>query len=294
MSETESVKVVRDTGYKERWGLAQFLYRQDGKKLTLKGKCLLSAVATLFVFSSIFVLIRGPTQMEMRSPIIFNGAVSQVSTIEVPRAADRSEIERRRRGIPTLTVIRHYGGLQLVNRPRLGQIPPGLLVKAKLLTGASNGLVKATLIEPLSINGESIAETGSMLIGNGSSTEERLNVEFSKLVFRDGTHQSIKAQACDVEDQTIGLKGSKVGKYTSLLAAGVGLNFAGGLAEGLQENEVQNGVTTKKTDIKNAALNGAGKASIEQSKEIIEKWKQQKTVIEVKQGTEICVIFDGD
>lgn len=292
MTDVEQVKVRRDTGHKERWGVGRHLYRQDGKKLTIKGRYVLGLVAAVFTITSIMALLR-PIKLDIRSPIVFNGVVTPTSTIEVPQATDRSEVERRNKG-GVAQVVRHYAGLQVVSRPRLGQIPPGTTVRAKLVTGASNGLVKAALIESFTVNGDGIADVGTVLIGNGSSTEERLLVDFSKLVFRDGTVQNVKAQACDQEDQTVGIRGSKVGKYASMLAAGIGLNFAGGLADGLQESEVQNGVAVKKSDLKNAALNGAAKASIEQSKEIMEKWKQQKTVIQVKGGTEICIIFDGE
>jgi len=292
MNEIEQVKVRCDDVHKERWGFSRFAYRPDGKKLTLQGKYVLGVVAVGFVITSLCSLLR-PIQFEVQSPIIFNGIVNPVSTIDVPKAAERSDIPTKGKGTAA-QIVRHYAGLQIVNRPRLGEIPPGTVVRARLATGASNGLVKATLIESLAVNGDMIADSGVTLIGSGSSTEERLLVNFSKLVFRDGSVQNIKAQACDKEDQLVGIRGSKVGKYASLLAAGVGLNFAGGLAEGLQESQVQNGVAVKKSDLKNAALNGAGKASIEQSKEIIERWKQQKTVIQVKQGTEICVIFDGE
>lgn len=294
MSEVERVSVGRDDGHKHGWGVSFKLYRQDGKKLTIQGKWLLRAVIAGFVVSSIAVLIRGPTQMSVRSPIVFNGIVSPVSSIDVPAAGDRSEIQSRLRQNTKSAVVRYYSGLQVVSRPRSGQIPPGTVVRAKLLTGASNGIVKAALIESLSLNGDGIADSGTVLVGNGNSTEDRLLVDFNKLVFRDGTVQNIKAQACDNEDQTVGIRGSKVGKYASMLTAGIALNFAGGLAEGLQESQVQNGVVIKKNDLKNAALNGAAKASIDQSKEIVEKWKQQKTVIQVKGGTEICVIFDGE
>ena len=79
-----------------------------------------------------------------------------------------------------------------------------------------------------------------------------------------------------------------------MLAAGIGLNFAGGLADGLQESEVRGGLAVRKSDLRNAALNGSAKASVEESKSIIERWKTQKTVIEVKSGTEICVIFSDN
>jgi hypothetical protein len=190
--------------------------------------------------------------------------------------------------------MQHFTGLEVIRRVTSVQIPPGAIAKAELVSGASNGPVKARLIEPLSFNSDVLAETGTILVGNGSSTEDRLLIDFGKMVLKDGSVQNIRAQACDASDQMVGIKGSKVSKYGAALAAGIGLNFAGGMAQGLQETQVQNGVVTKKTDLNNAALNGAASASIEQTKDILEKWKQQKTIIEVKRGTEICLIFSGD
>jgi hypothetical protein len=292
MSEVEPVQVVRDTGYKAGWHFQKFLYRQDGKKLTLEGRIVMGVVAASFVVSSAFILIRGPTEMEVRSPIIFGGLVTPVSTIDIPMAAAGShstEIQQRYRNSP-----RSFSGLQVIGRPKLGEIPPGTITRARLESGASNGLVKASLIETLVVNGDSVAEPGTVLVGNGTSTEERLNIAFSKMVFRDGKVQTIKAQACDSEDKTVGIRGAKVSRFASMFAASVGLNFVGGLADGLQESQVQNGVAVRKSDLRNAALNGAARASIDQSKDMMEKWKQEKTIIEVKKDTEICIIFDGE
>lgn len=290
MNEVIAVKKERDNGIKDAWGAKQIFYDQDGKKLTLRGKVVLGLVSAAFVVSSCYLLMTGPSEMEVRSPITFNGVTSSSSSIDVPPMATIENTKQRKGN----SAPRQYSGLEVISRPHLGQIPPGTFVKAKFVTGASNGLVKAVLTEDLLVNGDGIANTGTVLVGTGSSTEERLMVDFNKMVFSDGTVQNVRAQACDKEDQMVGVKGSKMGKYASLLAAGVALNFAGGLAEGLQESEVRSGVAIRKPDLKNAALNGAGKASLEQSKEIIEKWKQQKTIIQVKEGTEICIIFDGE
>lgn len=294
MTEESTVQAARDTGHKKRWGIGRFLYRQDGKKLTVRGKWVLGLIAGAFGLSTMLVLIKGPTQLEIRSPISFEGLVSNTSSVEVPGAANESASARAARAKRANTVIRRFGGLEVVKRDTALQIPPGSIAKARLISGASNGLVKAQLIEDLSFNGEMLAEVGTIVVGNGSSTEDRLMIDFGKMVLKDGTVQSVRAQACDSSDKMVGLKGSKVSKYGAALAAGIGLNFAGGLAQGLQETQVQNGMVTKKADLKNAALNGAASASIEQSKDILEKWKQQKTVIEVKSGTEICLIFAGD
>jgi type IV secretory pathway VirB10-like protein len=292
MNEIEEVKVVPDSGSKRKWGRLLKFYRQDGRKNTIKSKYVLYVVLTVFAVSCIFVLIKGPAQSENKDPISFNGVVSSVSTIEVPPAELQNSTNKKisNNGY----VVKKYSGLEVVSRPLADQIPPGSLVKAVLVTGGSNGLVKAKLLEPLSSNGETLIESGCTLVGTGSSTEDRLNISFSKIVNPDGKVVSVKAQACDAEDQIIGVKGSKLNQYGMMLAAGVGLNFASGLAEGLQDSDVKGGVEVKKNDLKNAALNGAAKASIETSKEIIEKWKQQKIVIEVKKGTEICVIFESE
>lgn len=293
MSEVDRVQSVGDSGYKNRWGAGRFLYRQDGRKLTLKGKTLLGILAAFFLVSSALVLIRGPTRMDVRSPIVFNGVVSNVSTVEVPKAAERAIPDPKARQ-SFQGVTKHYSGMEVVGRPAIGEIPPGTVVKAKLSSQASNGLVKATLTEALVVNGDAIADSGTVIMGSGSSTEERLLVDFKKLVMKDGSAQKIRAQACNLDDQSIGLRGNKVGKYATMLAAGIALDVAGGVAEGLQESDVQGGVAVKKADLKNAVLNGAAKASLDQSKDIIEKWKQQKTIIQVDQGTDICVIFDGE
>lgn len=289
MSEIDSVKLASDSGFKERWGVQRFFYRQDGKKFVIERKHALTAVIGTFVISSFVAISRGPVESENKSPIEFTGVASQVQTFEVPAA--RTDDGERRRVFGT--VVR-YGGMQVVKRPGYGKIPPGTMARAKLMGGASNGPVSAVLLEPVIVNGESLVESGTKLFGIGSSGTDRLNIAFSKFIFRDGSVQDVKAMACDGEDKTVGIKGSRTGKYLTGLAAGTGLNFMAGLAEGLQQTEVQGGVAYKKNNMDNAILNGAAKASLEQSKEMIEDWKEQKKIIEVKGGTEICLMFEGE
>ena len=289
MSELEAVTIKSDNGYKTRWGVGKFLYRQDGKKLTVEGKRALWIIVGVFVLSSGFAILR-PVTDSTKPTIDFGSVQAPQVDIVIPEMTNSDSSRLKRNSERTMK----YERAQIISRHRLENVPSGLLVKAKLLTGASNGPVKASLLEAIMVNGEALAEAGAVIVGIGSSSEERLNIEFTKLVFNDGKVQQIRAQACDGKDQTMGLKGNKVAQNASMLAAGVGLNFAGGLAEGLQETNIYNGVAVKRNNFKNAALNGAAKASLEQSKEIIEKWKQQKSVIEVKQGTEICILFSGE
>lgn len=188
------------------------------------------------------------------------------------------------------TVIR-YAGVQSISRPKAARIPPGSVVRAVLTTGASNGPVRAELKEGLRIQGETLLPEGSALIGSGQSTEDRLYIRFGQVVYRDGSFETIHAQAADTEDQIVGLKGSKVGRYAMKLGAAVGLNFVSGMAEGLQQKEAVGQQVVNKADARNAFLNGASRASLELANETMSGLKNQTPVIEVKAETEILVLF---
>jgi hypothetical protein len=174
------------------------------------------------------------------------------------------------------------------------KIPPGTMGTARLATGASNGPVRAELLEPMTFNGQTYVEAGTVLIGSGSSTEERLFIRFNQMVFRDGSVKTIQAQAYDSEDKIPGLKGSKVGNFALNLAGSIGLNFSGGLSDGLQEQEVTGGVAVRKNTVKNAFLNGASVAALDQSKELMSSLKNKQPIIEVPAGTSIVVVVGAD
>jgi hypothetical protein len=180
---------------------------------------------------------------------------------------------------------------KLISRPRNVKVPAGTFVKAVLLTGASNGLVKAELKEEVAVNGETYAPAGSVVVGQGNSTQERLLVQFTKLIHQDGTSESIQAVAADKSDKTAGLKGSRVGQQALKLAAGIGLNFLGGMSEGLQDTTGQQGVAVRTPSVKNALLNGAAKASIEQSNDLMSEVRNSQPIIQVDAGIEIYVLF---
>lgn len=187
-----------------------------------------------------------------------------------------------------------FGGLEKIDRRNVKNIPPGTLVRAVLLTGGSNGLVKAEIKEPLRIQSETLIPAGAVLIGTGQSTEERLYIRFSQVVYKDGTFEPIQAQAADVDDQIAGLKGSKVGQYALKLGGAIGLNFVSGMAEGLQEKEAVGGLPVNKADAKNALLSGASRASMELANDTMSKLKNRAPIIEVEAGKEILVLFGVD
>ncbi len=173
------------------------------------------------------------------------------------------------------------------------EIPPGAEAKATLLTGATNGLIKARLVEALKVDGVSLLDAGVLLIGQGRSTEERLFVDFKKAVFRDGKTITISAQAYDTSDSILGLKGSRVGDATLKLAASSGLHFISGLATGLQAPSVDEAGRPRRPSTSDAALTGVAQASSEQAKSYMESIKGRPVIIEVKSGTTFIVTFDG-
>jgi hypothetical protein len=182
-------------------------------------------------------------------------------------------------------------GVQKIDRVTAADISPGSMVKAVLLIGASNGPVRVEVKEALREHGETLVPAGAILWGKGTSSEDRLFIHFSKMILRDGQTQDIQADAADGEDQTVGLKGSRVGRYAARYATAVGLNFVGGMAEGLQAREIVGTQVITKPDAKNALLNGASRATLEMGNEEMEKIRSTPTVIQVDAGKEIFVMF---
>lgn len=206
------------------------------------------------------------------------------------RTEDAKQMEtggrRSRAGVPL-----KLAGPKLISRSRNVQIPPGTLVRAELVTGASNGPVKAVLKDDLRVSGETLIEAGSTILGRGSSTEDRLFVTFTKVLHKDGDISQIAAEAADQSDKTMGLKGSKLASRAIKLGANVGLKFISGASQALQETEGQYGATIKKPTMRNALLNGTAEAALEESNQIASEYKNSVPVIEVKAGTEFLLFF---
>lgn len=183
--------------------------------------------------------------------------------------------------------------IQVLSFVGASEIPPGAEVKAELLSGATNGLIKARLIEPLKVAGASLLDAGVLLLGQGRSTEERLFIDFRKAVFRDGKSIAVSAQAYDFSDAILGLKGSRVGDMTLKLAASSGLYFLSGMASGLQTPPYDESGRPRRPSTQDAALNGVSQAAGEQAKAYMEDIKNRPPLIEVKKGTVFIVTFDG-
>lgn len=289
----KSVEIATEPKIESRFG-----FGQKNKVLssqTTKVCSIICGVSLVIVF-----LIKSPDQVTQEGPGVKTPEVSEVGsgadrdTLETYSAArenNRLNEQNKRR---KKTVIVNLPGLQKIDRRHAGQIPPGSLIKAVLITGASNGPVRAETTEALRIQGETLIPAGATLLGVSGSTDERLMIKFTQVVFKDGSFENIQAQAADAEDKTVGLRGSKVGRYAMKYASAVGLNFVGGMAEVLQDREAVGQQVVTKPTAKNALLNGASKATLEMANETMTDLRNSAPIIQISAGQEIFVIFESN
>lgn len=174
-----------------------------------------------------------------------------------------------------------------------GAIPPGAEARAVLLSGATNGMIKAQLTEALKVDGVSILDSGTLLIGEGQSSDERLFIRFNKAVFKNGKFIRVSALGYDLTDKILGLKGSRVGDYTMKLAASSGLYFLSGLASGMKTEDYAMAGQARRPQVSDAALQGLSTAASEQAKQYLDQMKNKGPVLEVKSGTIFIVTFEG-
>jgi hypothetical protein len=271
-----------------RWSLSNFLYLKEGAKSKLNTKSLQITFAVISLAVLIYQLFAPTKSIEVTATKIFGVPTEQsISTLEEPpvhKETLRSRSEgQRRSSVPVVERIKS------ISFSRKDGIPTGSEVQAQLSSGGSNGVVKARLSEDLSVNGEVVAEKGSILYGKGNSSENRLYVSFTKLIRTDKTELKVKAQAFDFKDRIVGLKGAKMGNYAFKIAASSALFFISGMAEGLQEQS--NSYLPQQKSSRDAALQGVSQATVEQGREMVNNMNNNN-VIEVKHSTPILVIFD--
>lgn len=293
MPDETEVKVVAETDAQVQFGKGPF-YRQGKRvswKLTIS--CALASLAALVPI----VLLSVPEKPEMdakgrvgtpeNSDLDASGKNVSLETYSAKEEKSKKEAQNKHRHVP---VIR-YLGLESVDRPHASKVPPGSLVKAVLISGASNGPVRAELKEALTVGGETLLPEGAVLLGTGQSTENRLYIHFTQVIFKSGLAETVDAAAIDGSDRIAGLRGSKIGRYATKLGAAVGLNFVSGMAEGLQEKEAVGQQVVDRANVRNALLNGASHASLDLANETMADLKNQSPVIEVEAGKEIFVLF---
>jgi len=284
------VEETQEPNIATRFGFQQLSSPSSSRTVKLSVAAVIVCVVAIF-------LIKSPDAPESQSTVKVpeNAQVSEHQNLNLSEYSQTAESEKiqdqnKKR---TAGIIVRFPGLQKIDRRSGQKVPPGSIIRAVLVTGASNGSVRAEAKESLRVQGETLIPEGTVLLGSGQSTEERLFIRFSQLVFKDGTSQSIQAQAADSSDKTVGLKGSKVGRYALKYAAAVGLNFASGMAEGFQDHDVVNNQVVSRPDAKNALLNGASKSALEMANETMTDLKNNAPVIQVESGKEILILFES-
>jgi hypothetical protein len=282
---------ITDEKNKNSQKIKFWIFEWDRSKYKLMGKRFRTVFIVLFSFFLGFTLISAMNRIEE----IKKSAMTPPSTYSIPTDTPLQVIQDAESSAshkPASTAAKaKYSGPQVIYRA-IAAIPPGTLVKAKLITGASDGPVRAELTQDVTLNGERLIESGSTIMGSGSSTEERLMIRFDRLVKKDGTTMQIQAQAFDAKDQLPGIKGNRVSTEAVKLAAGIGLNFVGGMSDALQETEVKSGVAVKSPSLKNAFLNGAARAALDQSRDLISSYKDKAPRIEVERFRIIEIMWD--
>lgn len=274
------------------WNLKNFLYLREGQKKKLKIRTLKIIFLVLFgfvLFGQLLNSCSDPEGQSSNSTFEVPSVIQPSDPIELKKykvTADAQNIEAKKKARAREVVLQKLSVVSFSNNDK---IPAGTEASAQLSSGGSNGIVKAILSENISGESDMIAPKGSILLGSGQSSDERLYIVFNKLIRPDKTQIKVKAQAFDAGDRILGLKGAKVGDFAFKIAASSGLFFLSGMAEGMQS---QTSIfSNQRPSVRDAALQGVAQATVEHGKQLVDSMNN-KTVIEVKHSTPIIVIFD--
>lgn len=294
MNEGKPSEVLYESeGKTWRWGQSEYFKTWNGLKQTFNVTVLkIIALPLAIVIGIVTFLFSGKKELNdsRGSPVKVPTLNAADQVLQAPILSSQNTTN----AIPRLPVgMGVVGRIKVFNLRGLSEIPVGSEAKAILVSGASNGIVKARLVTALLVDGDPALPVGTTLFGKGLSQDERLFVEFQKAIFPTGESFAIRAQAFDVTDKILGLKGAFVGTRTKKMGMAIGFGFLSGMAEGLQETSGSNiwGQAQKKST-RDAALSGASKATLDQSQTYLDEVKNSPNIIEVKKGTEFYLIID--
>ncbi len=258
--------------------------KQEGFKRVLNNKILTTVLITIFAISVSLSLTHKTIetiqfQNRFLPPLNIEADFHRFDATEQPK----KEVRKKRTDITF--------GPEIVSRKEKFEIPMGVSVRAELFTGASNGPVKAVLLEPIVVGGENLISEGAILLGQGNSSEDRLYIEFQKIIISH-IPVKIKGHAYDIKDQILGLNGNRVSDRALKVIGGLGLGFVGGLSEGLENTQNVNGANIPENSVRNSILNGTAHSTLDESKNLLQSLKEDKPVIEVPAKTSFTILFD--
>lgn len=297
MSDEPVVKVTSEPGIASQFSKNKHAYQNIKRSETPYGLGLILSVPAVLLLA-IFLETPSKSAKEDRTSEFLGLEVPREQfggkTITIPELSseDTARHDSNRGSSNSSSKIpKKLSGPEILNRGPGVTIPPGSTIKAVLLTGASDGLVKAQTLEPLIVNGDTLIPENAIFVGSGQSGNDRLSVHFTKVVLKDGSVTTVNAIASDKDDQIAGIKGSRISYRATKLATGIGLNFVGGITEGLQTSQGQSGALVTQPTMRNALLNGAATASLQESQEMMKESENEKPKIEVAVGTSILITF---
>jgi hypothetical protein len=276
------VKMARQMGRAKQWGFGNLFYFKEGCKDRISSKALKYIGLTFAGIFFVFTLFKNEEILINVQETSFSMKEYYVPS-QLPSSVNKKSPKRTR--IQKKFV---YEPLVVTKRPSAKlSIPPGTYVKAKLVTGGSDGPVKAVLVESLRVGGQVVVPKGAVLVGTGSSTEDRLMIDLRKIIFQSGKVINASAIACDPSDQMPGILGSNVNSRALSLAGAIGLNFAAGFSADQNEDE-------QNPSIKERIQTGAVLAALEEGKRLSEQAKNTKPRIEIKRNHKFLILFIGN
>ena len=241
MSDDVKVKIVSNKPEKS-WGPFGKYFQKDGLKRSITQQGLNLVLALILIFMTVSTVLSScqeETTAKFDLLLKMPDVQKAGEDLPAPPIYDKESAAsyNRQSGSGNMRV-KPVEKIKVLSLSKTDSVPTGYEVPCALVSGATNGPVKAKLLENLSVDGEVIFEKGSILYGIGKSTEERLFVRFKKIITAEGKEIKIKAQAFDESDKIIGLKGSKISSRAWKVAGATSLSFIAGYAEGLKNPEI--------------------------------------------------------
>jgi hypothetical protein len=283
------------------WRVRWQLMITEGRKVKISNKALQIGLWLVGLFVLIFqgASLYKPS-VKKRAEIIFVPPDLKLASLTtyVPQVMNREQemsTEKAKARELSLARLGRRPQIERITSVNLGAkpgIPAGSEVLVTLTSGGTNGMVKAILTEALKSEGEALLPSGTVLLGSGSSSEDRLFMEFTKAILPDRTTIKINALAYDKDDRILGVKGKKISDYAFKLAASSGLIFLGGMADGMREEVNLNPGERRRPSVRDSALTGVATATSEVGKGMLEKMKASGNRVEVAHSTSVLVIFD--
>lgn len=283
------------------WSAKSWLKIQEGRKTKISN---LSLKIAFWLVGLVILILQGSSlfkpAIKRKAEIIFvpPDIKPSPSMSYVPQIIDREKemaVEKAKARDLAMARQGRASPIERIKSVNLGAhqgIPAGSEVLVTLTSGGTNGMVKAILTEGLRAEGEALLPVGTVLLGSGSSSDDRLFMEFAKAILPDRSTMKIKALAYDQGDRILGVKGKKISDYAFRLAASSGLIFLGGMADGMREEINLSPGERRRPSMRDAALTGVATATSEVGKDMLGKMKSTDSRVEVAHSTSVLVIFD--